>query len=267
MDELVFTIAKYLEYINNNCNFSVSIHFEEKILNSLSQNTLSMLLPYNIHSNPYCIAVKRHHFKQCILHQQNIIRTCKNESFCNQCHAGVLEYIYPIFKDSAAIGFIAISGYRNKEPQPGCFDYTLWKKSLIKEKIPLSLCDAIIPPLKIMLEQLFKHYSTEITTEYNMFLQFANEYHNSITLSDLCNHFSRSKSYVSHIFKQKTGKTLRSYCNDLKLEDAKKLLSDTDMPITNIALDVGFNDASYFISLFKEKYGISPLKYRKTIKD
>ena len=56
---------------------------------------------------------------------------------------------------------------------------------------------------------------------------------------------------------------LRNYCNNLKLEDAKNLLSKTDIPITEIAFDVGFNDVSYFIQLFKNKFSTTPLKYRK----
>jgi hypothetical protein len=53
--------------------------------------------------------------------------------------------------------------------------------------------------------------------------------------------------------------TIRAYCNALKLEDSKTLLLTTDYSITDIALDLGFSDTSYFISLFKKKYGISPL--------
>lgn len=263
MYKLTSNIISYISYISKTFSLSISVHFEEKILNSLPENVLSMLLEYNAHANPYCIAVKRNHHSKCVLYQQNIIKNSKNENFCSLCHAGVFEYIYPIFKDSNAIGFISISGYRQKEPTINCVDYDLWKKALSKEKISKALCDSIIPPLGIMLEQLFERYSTGNTTEYNMFLQFVNEYHNNITLSDLCNHFGRSKSYISHIFKQRCGKSLRAYCNDLKLEDAKKLLSHTDASVTNIAFDVGFNDTSYFISLFKKKYGISPLKYRK----
>ena len=53
------------------------------------------------------------------------------------------------------------------------------------------------------------------------------------------------------------------YCNNLKLSDAKKLLLETDASVTEIALDVGFNDAAYFINLFRKSYGITPLQYRK----
>lgn len=263
MEKLILNIISYLNYIKKTCGLSISVHFEENILNSLPPKVLSMLLEFNAHTNPYCITVKRNLHSKCVLYQKNIINTCSSESFCSMCHAGVLEYIHPIFKEKNAIGFIAVSGYREKEPTVKCINYSIWKKSLKNDKIPVDLLNVILPPLRIMLEQLFERYSRETMTEYNMFVQFVNEYHNNITLSDLCNHFNRSKSYISHIFKQRSGKTLKAYCNDLKLEDAKKLLTETDISVTNIAFDVGFNDASYFIYLFKKKYGISPLKYRK----
>lgn len=264
MCKLTSNIISYLSYIKKTHGLNISIHFEENTLNLLPQSVLSKLREYNVHTNPYCIAVKREHHIKCVLYQKNIIKNSKDDNFCCVCHAGVLEYIYIIFKNSNPIGFISISGYRQKNPTTNCIDYYLWKKTLSKKKFPKTLLDSIIPPLKIMIEQLFECYSTENMTEYNMYLQFVNEYHNNISLSDLCNHFGRSKSYISHIFKQKSGKTLKTYCNDLKLEDAKKLLCQTEASVTDIAFNVGFNDTSYFIALFKKKYGISPLKYRKT---
>ena len=65
------------------------------------------------------------------------------------------------------------------------------------------------------------------------------------------------------MFRQKSGKTLRSYCNDLKLEDARTMLTDTDLSVTDIAMETGFNDVSYFIYMFRKKYGVSPYKYKK----
>ena len=64
------------------------------------------------------------------------------------------------------------------------------------------------------------------------------------------------------MFKQTSGMSFRTYCNQLKLEDARKLLLQTDLPVTQIALDTGFNDVSYFIRLFRDRYATSPLQYR-----
>lgn len=49
----------------------------------------------------------------------------------------------------------------------------------------------------------------------------------------------------------------------LRLEHAKQLLQDTDTPVTEIAMQSGYQNVSYFIRSFKKTYGVSPLKYRK----
>ncbi len=264
MEKLILNIISYLDYIKNNCGLNVSVHFGENTPNCLPSKAISILMPYNFHSNPYCIAVKKNHHNRCICHQKKIIENSFEESFCKMCHAGVFEYIHPIYNDEKAIGFVAVSGYRKSEPNVNCENTELWKSGLSEEEIPKELCDAIIPPLRIMLEQLYSCYAKETmpANEYNMIVQFLNEYHNNITLSDLCSHFGRSKSYISHMFKKQCGMTLRTYCNNLKLRDAKKLLESTDISVTSIALDTGFNDVSYFIYLFRKKFGVSPLKYR-----
>ena len=84
----------------------------------------------------------------------------------------------------------------------------------------------------------------------------------TITTEEMCIR-DRSRSYISHMFKSRCGVTIRAYCNRLKLEDAKNLLGKTDLPITEIALNVGFGDVSYFIRLFRERFSMTPLQYRK----
>ena len=54
------------------------------------------------------------------------------------------------------------------------------------------------------------------------------------------------------LFKQYTGKTAAAYLNDYRLEKAKSLLLHTDVSVTDIALDVGFNNTSYFIKNFRK---------------
>jgi len=269
MEIIIKKITSYLEYLNNNCNLSVSIHFDKSVFDSLPRQIITLLLPYNSHINPYCMVVKAASHSKCLLDQREILKKCKkDESFCRVCHAGVYEYIYPICKNEDITGFAAVSGYRQKIPSPDCnINTALWETALDERQIPLDLCNTVIPPLCIMLEQLLTNSSKAEETEYNLILQFLNEYHANITLSDLSKHFNRSKSHISHLFKSECGMSIRAYCNNLKLEDAKILLKNTDIPITEIALNIGFNDPSYFIYLFRKSFGESPLQYRKIIRE
>ncbi len=264
MDKLLHNITSYLEFLKKECNLSVSVHFDKANLQVLPHSALVELLPYNSHENPYCMAVKKCNHQKCMQSQKDVRKICKGgEGFCRTCYAGVYEYIYPICKSSSVIGFIAVSGYRQPETSGQCIDPNLWNEFLTDNGIPLKLCEAVIPPLSIIIGLLFTDYANKAKDEYNLILQFLNEYHSNITVSDLCKYFGRSKSHISHMFKNRSGMSISEYCNNLKLEDSKKLLLSTDFSVTQIAFDVGFNDVSYFIHLFNKKFGISPLKYRK----
>lgn len=265
MDKLLKNITLYMEFLKRDCGLSVSIHFDETHLQLLPHSVWVRLLPYNSHENPYCMAVKNGNHKRCRQSQNEVRKICRSgENFCRTCYAGVYEYIHPVLRDADLIGFVAVSGYRQTYNPEEVFDTKLWNEFLSDSELPTELCKAVIPPLSLMIEKLFAEFRNETKDEYNMILQFLNEFHSSITLSDLCKHFGRSKSHISHMFKNRSGISLSEYCNDLKLEDAKKLLVSTDISITQIAFDVGFNDASYFIYLFNKKFGKSPLKYRKS---
>ncbi len=250
--KLLCDIVSYLCYLNNECKLGVSVHFDFYNQKSLPQ--LEELSVFNSHTNPYCIKLKGEvgNHEKCISFQKELYEICKKKEFLiKKCHAGVYQYIHRIEKEGSAVGFSSVSSFNDKI-------------FLNEEDIPVSLCNAVIPPLCVMLDKLFSVFTEKSPDEFNAVIQFLNEYHTNITLFDLCEHFMRSKSHISHMFKKNCGMTINEYCNNLKLEDAKKLLISTNFSVTEIAYDTGFNDVSYFISLFKKKYGASPLKYRKT---
>ncbi|MBE7037548.1 MAG: helix-turn-helix transcriptional regulator [Ruminococcaceae bacterium] len=264
MNKLISNITSYLNYLIKNCNLNVSVHFTTDIFELLPSDIVSMLLPYNSHTNAYCIMAKSINHHKCLLNQKNLLTKCQNKKeFCYVCHAGVKEYIYPVCKDNCAVGFIAVTRYRQNIPaKNGILNLKLWENTL-DTQLPLTLCNSVIPPLCIMIEKLLTAYFKKNDNEYNLIIQYLNEYHANILLSDLAKHFNRSNSHISHLFKKESGMTIRAYCNDLKLHDAQKLLLNTDISITEIAFDAGFSDTSYFIYLFKKKFGISPLQYRR----
>ena len=56
------------------------------------------------------------------------------------------------------------------------------------------------------------------------------------------------------------------YINDFRMEKAKYLLTHSDAPVTEIAMQVGFNSTSYFIKKFQQSNKVSPHKYRKSMR-
>ena len=88
-----------------------------------------------------------------------------------------------------------------------------------------------------------------------------------ITLGDICDKFNYSRSFICKIFKEQTGESLITYFNKLKIEEAKKILKETDISITDISELLGFAEAKYFGATFKKHVGISPLAYREAETD
>ena len=179
-----------------------------------------------------------------------------------ECHAGVIECIYGIFDKGSPVGYVAVSGYRGSGARSGG-DREGLRVSLSPSEPPISKSDTLIPPLVSMLEQLVGMCSKNEPDEYNMISAYLAENHTNPDFDNLCSHFSRSRSYMSHNFKKMFGTSYSEYCNALRLEDAERLLVGSSQSVTEIAFNTGFGDVSYFIKLFRQKYGTSPHKYKK----
>ena len=72
-----------------------------------------------------------------------------------------------------------------------------------------------------------------------------------------------SSFYLSKLFKEEKGETFINFISDKRLEQSRKLLSETNLSIKEITAEVGYNDQNYFSRIFKNKYGLSPKEYRK----
>ena len=59
------------------------------------------------------------------------------------------------------------------------------------------------------------------------------------------------------------GETITDYINRTRLENSKILIKTSDLPISVVALNVGYTDANYFVKLFKKQFGMTPTEYRK----
>lgn len=273
-------IENYIVYLIGECGLSVTLHpmKEEALI------TFSRLMQFNTHDNAYCATVKstKCGHSECVLQQEKVFEKMKREQACfsGVCHAGVFEYVYPLRSTDGIIGFISVGGYTSEAESEkvykaakrfGCSKAALSKAySALKPPFPeRERIDTLIYPLCEMLELAYikEEGDGEIESLTKKIIRYVRQcYSTDLKVEDICKLFGCSRSYFSHTFKKETGKGFREYLTDVRLENARRLLALSELNVTEIAFSIGLLNSNYFSNLFKERYGVSPLAYRKSLK-
>lgn len=90
-------------------------------------------------------------------------------------------------------------------------------------------------------------------------------YMNDVTLEKVANKLNVSIYYLSRIFKRETGKSFIDYLTQIRMNEAKRLLKETDMSIKEITYKAGYNNQTYFSTVFKKETGVSASDFRKDL--
>ena len=93
-------------------------------------------------------------------------------------------------------------------------------------------------------------------------LYISEHFSNPLTLEEVAAYVHLHPSYFSTLFKSSTGSSFKEYLNMVRIEESKRLLSNTDYSIIDIAVAVGFEDQSYFSKVFKKYTGLTPKQFR-----
>lgn len=131
---------------------------------------------------------------------------------------------------------------------------------------------ALLHLLVIGLIRLKKLQDTEVKNDVtDLLMQEAakyirQNYNQPLTLENVAAHINISPTYFSKKFKAATGFGYREYLINVRLQEAARLLLESRLSITEIALKCGFNDSNYFGDVFRRAKGISPMNYRKNNK-
>lgn len=83
-----------------------------------------------------------------------------------------------------------------------------------------------------------------------------------LTVNELSEFLNLNVTYFSRLFLRETGMSVKEFVHDVKINTAKNMLTLSDYDYSEIALGLGFSSQSAFITLFKEKTGMTPGKYR-----
>lgn len=106
-----------------------------------------------------------------------------------------------------------------------------------------------------------EHYSFTIRKciEY-----IENNYMNNISLDDAAKEVDISRSYLSMLFKQETDINFVNYLTDFRIEQAKKIISSSNLKVYEVAYQTGFSSPYYFSKVFKDVVGVSCREYKET---
>lgn len=88
-----------------------------------------------------------------------------------------------------------------------------------------------------------------------------------LQLAELCRHFNKSSSGLCRLYKSVTGTSIIDHYLELKITKAKRMLLDGEWNITQISEQLGFGSIYYFTRVFKNRTGMAPSTYIKTIRD
>jgi AraC-like DNA-binding protein len=90
-----------------------------------------------------------------------------------------------------------------------------------------------------------------------------NNYANKITLKEMADLIYVTESNFCKFFKKATGKTYSDYLNEMRIDEASRLLLHSEKTINQIAFECGFETLSYFNKVFLNKKKMTPSNYRK----
>ena len=88
-------------------------------------------------------------------------------------------------------------------------------------------------------------------------------YAGDISLEQVARHVHLSPAYLSELFKKQTGMSFIDYKTIVRIENAKKLLSDPSATISEVSAKVGYSDPKYFSKLFRKITGKTVYEFKK----
>ena len=85
-----------------------------------------------------------------------------------------------------------------------------------------------------------------------------------LSLRDVADELGLTPGHLTTVVRRRTGRTVQEWIIERRMAEARSLLSDTELPVSEIARRVGMSDPGYFSRLFHRTHGASPRRWRSS---
>lgn len=265
------TLGDLIETLERGTKLHICLSFLDECGNRKTHRTRSQ----SIHDKPVCMAVKRQHDRLSLCYRcRNTVQKAvikRRKPMAGLCVNGVYEYCRPVVYNDRVICVIFIGNILSPDPEHQK-KMRAWLGDDLVDTMEDSCseqdCVRIADVVESYIVFLFDRYGIENKTFDPLAENIKNYIRENLTygftMEELAAEFNYTPKYLGHTFKVRTGKTIKEYSNQLKVEQAKIMLTDTKQSIETIAAQVGFNSVTYFDRVFYSVVKLSPQAYRAT---
>ncbi|MBQ8689640.1 MAG: PocR ligand-binding domain-containing protein [Clostridia bacterium] len=247
---------------------------------SLHGTDFEEIAAYPEHRLPFCAIIQqnRDEYRRCV---DCDTAACKRvmasgQTLIYKCRHGLTEVICPLYNFGTLTGYIMMGQVGDEE-----LDVAAAERFLLELTADARLARSTALGIT--------RISTDMLTSYVRIMTICAEYMTltnalpsraprlpelakiylherfgeKITIQDICRELGCSKSALLTSFKSEYGTTLNNYLCEIRINEAKRLLTSTNMSISAIADATGFYDQSYFSKVFSARLGMTPSEYRR----
>lgn len=259
------------------------------VIDFISAEDETLRLSGGSNFNPFCAAIRkvRAGFEAC--HQCDVangqLAARKKQTLCYRCHAELYEIIVPLFDNRGIYLGSLTSGQFHLAGTPragrrkisalaaklGLNPEQLHKDYLNSRELSQKQLEGVIEYLEmigrhltglhenlIFLEKINTPGKIESIRQY-----IEKHYRDRLSLEEVAQKFYISPSSLSHSFKKEMNVPFNAYVNSFRINEVKKQLDDTELSISEIALNCGFGSIAQFNRVFRSETGMSAGQYRR----
>ncbi len=239
------------------------------------------------HENRFCalMAEKSHSCSACLQVQQKLSETATHEPQSVTCQIGLCDTAVPVRMGEQLIGFLQTGQFFRKEPTAAQFERTAklaaeWGIRVERQELKDAYFSGSVLSARqhdsvVKLLYIFAQHLSLITNQIAVqqqnseppvitrAKQFIKEHQTEdLSLGQVAKAVNTSSFYFCKMFKRFTGINFTDYLSRLRIEQARNLLLNPNLRISEIAYEVGFQSLTHFNRVFKKIIGQSPTEYR-----